>query len=71
MKVVIFSDLHANLEVLQKLDQECDELWFVGDIVDYGPNPREAVNFVKEKCRRFVRGNQANISECVCALAWT
>lgn len=70
MKVVIFSDLHANLEALQKLDQECDELWFVEDIVDYGPNPREAVSFVKEKCRRFVRGNHdhavAYHADCRC-----
>lgn len=70
MKIVIFSDLHANIEALQKLDQECDELWFVGDIVDYGPNPREAVKFVKERCRRFVRGNHdhavAYHTDCRC-----
>ncbi|HEX2915822.1 MAG TPA: metallophosphoesterase family protein [Chloroflexia bacterium] len=57
MKVVIFSDLHANLEALQSLDRECDELWFIGDCVDYGPDPTEAIRFIKEHCCRFVRGN--------------
>lgn len=47
-KVAVISDIHANLEafqiVLQDIeDQDIDFVFCLGDIVGYGPNPREVL----------------------------
>jgi protein phosphatase len=40
MKLLIVADIHANLEALQTvLAESHDELWVLGDLVNYGPNP--------------------------------
>lgn len=58
MKIVIISDIHANLAALEALpDRYCDQLWCIGDVVDYGPRPHEAVEWVKHNAGLAVRGN--------------
>lgn len=57
MRVVIISDLHANLEALAVLPREYDQLWVLGDLVNYGPNPAEVVEFVRSRAKHVVRGN--------------
>ena len=57
MKIVIISDVHANFEALGVLPREYDELWILGDLVNYGPNPLEAVEFARAKASLIVRGN--------------
>jgi hypothetical protein len=53
MKIVIVSDIHANLAALEALpEREFDQLWCIGDLVDYGPRPHEAVQWVKRNARR-------------------
>jgi len=47
----IISDIHSNLEALQAVledikKQNVEELYCLGDIVGYGPNPRECVDLV-------------------------
>ena len=49
MKIVIISDIHGNLAVLHALpERDFDELWCIGDLVDYGPNPHEVVEWVRQ-----------------------
>jgi protein phosphatase len=57
MKIAIISDLHANLEALKSLPQDFDELWVLGDLVTYGPNPAEVVDVVRKRAALVVRGN--------------
>ncbi len=57
MKIAIVSDLHANLEALASFPEECDELWILGDLVTYGPNPAEVVDAVRNRASLIVRGN--------------
>ncbi len=57
MKVLIVSDLHGNLEATRSLPTEHDELWVLGDLVNYGPNPSEVIEFVREHASFVVRGN--------------
>src|SRR2546422_6198909 len=50
------SDIHSNLEALQAVLQDIDkqnvtEIYCLGDVVGYGPNPRECVDLVM-KCQR-------------------
>jgi protein phosphatase len=57
MRIVIASDLHANLAALSALPEDYDELWILGDLVNYGPSPAEVVDFVRSRATLVVRGN--------------
>ncbi len=53
MMRAILSDIHGNLEALQAVlqdiqSQDVDEIYCLGDIVGYGPNPRECIDMVQE-----------------------
>ncbi len=66
MRYAIFSDIHANLEALQavlaKIDaiseqQPIDEIWFLGDLVGYGPNPNECITLLRGRTNVIIAGN--------------
>jgi putative phosphoesterase len=57
MKIAIISDVHANIEALSSIPERYDELWVLGDLVDYGPNPQEVIDFVRSNAAVVVRGN--------------
>jgi predicted phosphodiesterase len=60
MRYAIISDIHGNLESLQKalsLVREGDKVLCLGDIVGYGPNPNECVRLVRERASDVVLGN--------------
>jgi protein phosphatase len=57
MKIAILSDIHGNLEALRSVADSWDELWVLGDLVNYGPNPAEVVDFVRQNATVVVRGN--------------
>jgi diadenosine tetraphosphatase ApaH/serine/threonine PP2A family protein phosphatase len=57
----LISDIHSNLEALQAVLQDIEkhhvqEIYCLGDIVGYGPNPRECVDLVM-KCKVVLLGN--------------
>jgi diadenosine tetraphosphatase ApaH/serine/threonine PP2A family protein phosphatase len=48
MSVAIISDLHSNIEALTEVMKDiranrCDQIYCLGDVVGYGPNPAEVV----------------------------
>lgn len=66
MRYAVFSDIHANLEaleaVLAKIDEiaqqePIDEIWFLGDLVGYGPNPNECIEKLRERTSVIIAGN--------------
>ncbi|MCM8530723.1 MAG: metallophosphatase family protein [Lentisphaeraceae bacterium] len=62
MKVGLLGDIHANLVALdvclQKLvDEGCDYVMATGDIVGYGPQPRECIERLMDLEISSVRGN--------------
>ncbi|OFV91375.1 MAG: hypothetical protein A3H28_12025 [Acidobacteria bacterium RIFCSPLOWO2_02_FULL_61_28] len=57
MKICIISDVHGNYDALSTLPAEYDELWVLGDLVNYGPQPAEVVDYVSQKASVVVRGN--------------
>jgi putative phosphoesterase len=58
LKIVIISDVHANLAALQALpERQYDQLWCIGDLVDYGPDPHQVVDWVRRNADIVVRGN--------------
>ncbi|NQT38976.1 MAG: metallophosphoesterase family protein [Planctomycetes bacterium] len=61
MKRALISDVHSNLEALHNVlddirQQDVSEIYCLGDIVGYGPNPRECVDFAM-KCDVCLLGN--------------
>jgi diadenosine tetraphosphatase ApaH/serine/threonine PP2A family protein phosphatase len=62
MKFGIFSDIHGNLEGLERslsaMSREgVSRYWCLGDIVGYGANPNECVDRVRETADAVVLGN--------------
>ena len=57
MKIVIVSDIHGNPEALKAVPESWDELCALGDLVNYGPNPGEVVDFVRNNAADVVCGN--------------
>lgn len=57
MKIQIISDIHGNFDALSALPQDYDELWVLGDLVNYGPQPAEVVDYVSQRASLVVRGN--------------
>ena len=57
MRICIISDLHANLEALSALPDDYDELWVLGDLVNYGPDPARVIEFVRSRASVVIRGN--------------
>ena len=60
MKAII-SDIHSNLEALQAVLADIKalgikEVYCLGDVVGYGPNPRECVDLVMD-CKLVLLGN--------------
>ena len=60
MRVAVLSDIHANLAALDAVlgaVPSVDEVWQLGDIVGYGPQPDEVVARLRDIGARGVRGN--------------
>jgi predicted phosphodiesterase len=66
MRYAIFTDIHANLEALQAVLTKIDELaeeepieqiWFLGDLVGYGPNPNECIELLRARTDVIIAGN--------------
>lgn len=57
MKIVIISDIHANMEALEALPTLGDQVWVVGDLVNYGPDPAAVVEWVQKHATFVIRGN--------------
>lgn len=57
MKLVIVADIHGNYDALRALPEDYDELWVLGDLVNYGPQPREVVDEVIKAAALVIQGN--------------
>lgn len=57
MKIVMVADIHGNFDALKALPESYNELWVLGDLVNYGPQPKEVVDFVRKNAAVTVRGN--------------
>jgi Predicted phosphoesterase len=60
--IAVISDIHGNLEALEAVLADVDRhsverLYCLGDIVGYGPNPKECVDLVSSRCGLSVLGD--------------
>ena len=62
-KCAIISDIHGNLAafkaVLAHIDAQKDvsEIWCLGDVIGYGPQPVECYKIARERCSIIIKGN--------------
>jgi putative phosphoesterase len=73
MRIAIISDIHSNLEALQKVEElinkmDVDKIVCLGDIVGYGANPQECLKIVRELTPHIVMGNH---DQAAASLAYT
>ena len=62
MLFAIISDIHSNLEALNAVLNDIDNrgiktIYCLGDVVGYGPNPKECLDLIIEKTEWCVLGN--------------
>ncbi len=63
MKILLLSDIHANLTALEAVMAEVEQagsieaIWVTGDTVGYGPDPNECIELVRESADMVVAGN--------------
>jgi predicted phosphodiesterase len=63
MRCVFIADVHANREALTTVLEDIRDRWaglpifFLGDILNYGPEPQECIALVREHCLWSIRGN--------------
>ena len=66
MRYAVFTDIHANLEALEAVlaeidalakEEPIDQIWFLGDLVGYGPNPNECIDILRERTDVIIAGN--------------
>ena len=58
----IISDIHSNLEALSTVLADIEKrgiktIYCLGDVVGYGPNPKECLSIIVENCKFCVLGN--------------
>lgn len=62
MRRALISDIHGNYEALEVVlddirSQGIKEIFCLGDIIGYGPNPRECIDRIMETCSMTLLGN--------------
>ncbi len=61
MRLLILSDIHANLVALETVLSasagQFDAVWCLGDVVGYGPCPNECIELVRDRAELCVMGN--------------
>ncbi len=62
MRIAIISDIHSNLEALEKSlelikEKSVDEILCLGDIIGYGANPNECIDLVRQTTPYVLLGN--------------
>jgi len=60
MHILVLSDIHSNLAALEAVladAGEVDQVWCLGDVVGYGPDPNECVERIRQLSPLCVAGN--------------
>jgi predicted phosphodiesterase len=62
VRVAVLSDVHSNLRALEAVLAEIDAggfdtIWFLGDLVGYGPKPNECAALLQERAAICLAGN--------------
>ena len=61
-KIAVFSDIHANLQAMTSIIEDIDKSSFdkviyLGDVIGFGPNPKECLDILIDSNIKVVKGN--------------
>lgn len=74
MKILVISDIHGNLTALEAVCEKADMVFCLGDIVNYGPYPKECIKTIRDMTDKAVRGNHDNAVgrdvDCGCSVKY-
>ena len=61
-RIAVISDIHGNLIAFDRVladvsKRGVDMMVCLGDIVGYGPDPKECLDIARQSCRTIVAGN--------------
>ena len=57
VRILLIADIHSNWPALRAIQESFDACLFVGDLVDYGPDPVPCIDWVRQNVETSVRGN--------------
>jgi len=60
MRCAVIADVHANMDALRAVMEDAgdvDEIWCLGDLVGYGPEPAECIAVARERAMLCIAGN--------------
>lgn len=61
MRLLIISDIHANVAALEAVladaGDEWEKIWCLGDVIGYGPDPNECVSLLRQQEHISLSGN--------------
>jgi len=62
MKFAVISDIHGNSEALKQVlgdidEQGLDDIFCLGDIIGYGPEPNEVISLIRQRSIPTILGN--------------
>jgi putative phosphoesterase len=57
MRILVLADLHANWPALAAIDEPFDVCLILGDLVEYGTDAAECIDWVRENSHLAIRGN--------------
>ena len=62
LRIAVIADIHANLAALEAClgsieEADVDDVWCLGDVVGYGPDPDACAELVRERCSLCLAGN--------------
>lgn len=57
MRILVLADIHANWAALSAIRESYDACFVLGDIVEYGAQPVECIDWVRKHATVVIRGN--------------
>lgn len=57
MRILVLADIHANWAALSAIRESYDACFVLGDIVEYGAEPIECIDWVRKHATVAIRGN--------------
>ena len=57
MRILLVADIHANRHALDAIREPFDVCLCMGDLVEYGPDPKPVIDWVRANALACVRGN--------------
>ncbi len=70
MRTAFISDIHGNIHAVESLEKDLkengvDRIICLGDMINFGANPKEALDWVRENCDIIIRGEHDTfIAQC-------